>query len=112
MKALRMLCVIGVGNIHPLMISLICASSVRGIGLTAAGNFLFKELFDKYKKKIHVTLIAKGPAKLDGGLLNGNALDSREEREYERANPHPLDIAQQEFEQNEYPDFIERSYGE
>ncbi len=37
-----------------------------GIGLTAAGNFIFQELFDKYKKKLHLTLVAKGPAKLDG----------------------------------------------
>src|SRR6266540_1276067 len=37
-----------------------------GIGLTAAGSYIFQELFAKYKKKIHLTLIAKGAARLDG----------------------------------------------
>ena len=31
---------------------------------------------------------------------------------YARSHPHPLDIAQEEFEQDQYPDFVERSYGE
>lgn len=37
-----------------------------GIGLTASGSYIFQELFYKYKKKVHLTLVAKGPAKLDG----------------------------------------------
>lgn len=37
-----------------------------GIGLTAAGSYIFQELFAKYKKKIHLTLITRGAAELDG----------------------------------------------
>lgn len=36
-----------------------------GIGLTGAGNFLFQEFKDKYGKKIDLTLVADGTAKLD-----------------------------------------------
>jgi len=36
-----------------------------GIGLTGAGNFLFQEFMDKYRKKIDLTLVADGSVKLD-----------------------------------------------
>lgn len=37
-----------------------------GIGLTAAGSFLFQEIYEKYQKKIQLTLTVGGLAKLDG----------------------------------------------
>lgn len=37
----------------------------NGIGLTGAGNFLFQELTAKYNKKIDLTVVASGNARLD-----------------------------------------------
>lgn len=38
----------------------------EGYGLTASGSFLLQEIFDKYEKKVALTLVAKGKAQLDG----------------------------------------------
>jgi len=37
----------------------------EGYGMTAAGSFLLQEIFEKYGKKIDITLVASGSSKLD-----------------------------------------------
>jgi len=38
----------------------------NGFGLTAAGNFILQEIFDKFEKKVDLTLVKQGVASLDG----------------------------------------------
>jgi predicted metal-dependent hydrolase len=37
-----------------------------GYGLTAAGTYLLQELYDKFDKKVELTVSSNGPTRLDG----------------------------------------------
>ena len=37
----------------------------EGFGLTTAGNFILQEIFEKYDKKLYVTIVSSGASKID-----------------------------------------------